>query len=226
MTPSSDDSIDFKPFFDMVVGVLFILLILISAQMFFSQWPTAPTPAEVAAREAEARRVRAEQDAGVFLNDLAERLRRAGFSPSVDRLSRSISVPTDELVRAGAPAQPRPDPAALARFAPAVLAALRCIAAADPAEGCPGDTSVRLSRMDAHAQLAAPTPGATPPAALRLAGLELAAGLFAAAPDLLALGSPQGMPAVGGTIAIETVATGPRFRLDFALTGPDMRSSP
>ena len=32
------DGVDFKPFFDMVVGVLFILLILIAAQLFFSQF--------------------------------------------------------------------------------------------------------------------------------------------------------------------------------------------
>src|SRR3954452_2308857 len=92
--PASDpgdlDGIDFKPFFDMVVGVLFVLLILISAQMFFSQWGAAHDPAK---QDAEAAARAWEQEQRLFLKDLAERLRAEGFDVSVDDVDRSIAVP-------------------------------------------------------------------------------------------------------------------------------------
>ena len=45
MTPQSDaDDTDLKPFLDMLVGIVFIMLILVAAQMFFTQWgPTEET---------------------------------------------------------------------------------------------------------------------------------------------------------------------------------------
>jgi hypothetical protein len=225
MARPSDDAIDFKPFFDMVVGVLFILLILISAQMFFSQWPSAPSPAEAAAREAEARRARIEADAGAFLTELAEALRAAGFSPVVDRLGRSVSVPAAEVL---GPAEGGRVPAnrqALARFAPAVLSALRCVAGAPRPEACRSGTAVRLARMDLRAQLAG-SAGTTPDGGARLTGLELAAALFSGAPDLLSLAGTSGTPAVPGTVGIEMVGAAPRFVLDFAFAGPDMQPLP
>src|SRR5215212_1219045 len=86
-TDTESDGSDFKPFFDMIVGVLFILLILISAQMFFAQH------SEQSAVEAEAKKVSLERNKQIksFLEDVAERLRKTGFDVDVD-LSRRLLV--------------------------------------------------------------------------------------------------------------------------------------
>lgn len=225
MARPTDDAIDFKPFFDMVVGVLFILLILISAQMFFSQWPDAPSQAETTAREAEARRARIEADAGAFLDELAGALRAAGFSPAVDRLARRVSVPAAELLGEPEGGRRPANRQALARFAPATLGVLHCIAGATRPEACRSGTMIRLARMDLRAQLPG-SAGATPDAAARLTGLELATGLFSGAPGLLALAGASGTPAVRSAVDVEMVGAAPRFVLDFAFTGPDMRPLP
>ncbi len=107
MAEHGDDAIDFKPFFDMVVGVLFILLILVSAQLFFSQWQNAASPAETAAREAEAKRLRADADVAAFIDELVEALRAAGFSPAVDRLGRSVSIPASQVMKGRQPIRRR-----------------------------------------------------------------------------------------------------------------------
>jgi hypothetical protein len=225
MAQPSDEAIDFKPFFDMVVGVLFILLILISAQMFFSQWPSTPSPAEAAAREAEARRARIEADAGAFLDELAGALRAAGFSPAVDRLARSVSVPAAEVLGAPDAGRVPANRQALARFGPAVLTVLRCVAGTPRPEACRSGTAVRLARMDLRAQLAG-SAGTTPDGGARLTGLDIAAALFSGAPDLLSLTGASGTPAVGSAVRIEMAGGAPRFVLDFAFAGPDMQPLP
>jgi hypothetical protein len=220
MAQRGDDAIDFKPFFDMVVGVLFILLILVSAQLFFSQWQNAASPAEVAAREAEARRLRADADAAAFMEELTEALRAAGFSPAVDRLGRSVSIPANEVMKGEAT-----DPEALSRFSPALLAVLRCVATPSRPASCRSGTAVRLARMDLRALLQGEA-GGTPGSRQRLAGLEIAAGLFGAAPDLLGLTGPGGVPVTQGVARVEMIAGAPRLALDFAFDGGEARTSP
>ncbi len=220
MAEHGDDAIDFKPFFDMVVGVLFILLILVSAQLFFSQWQNAASPAETAAREAEAKRLRADADVAAFIDELVEALRAAGFSPAVDRLGRSVSIPASQVMKGEAT-----DPEALSRFSPALLGALRCVAAPSRPASCRSGTVVRLARMDLRALLQGEA-GATPGSRQRLAALDIAAGLFGAAPDLLGLVGPGGAPVAQGVARIEMIAGEPRLALDFAFDGGDARTVP
>lgn len=82
---NSDEPVDFKPFFDMVVGLLFLLLILVSAQLFFSQWQVQPFPAHLARQEAEAQRHAFEARVDEALTRIAQQLGAAGFSPAIDR---------------------------------------------------------------------------------------------------------------------------------------------
>jgi hypothetical protein len=93
MDTESDGS-DFKPFFDMIVGVLFILLILISAQMFFAQHSV-----EQSAVDDDAKKVALERNKQIksFLEDVAERLRKNGFDVDVDLIRRHLVLRLDQF---------------------------------------------------------------------------------------------------------------------------------
>src|SRR5665213_2788398 len=107
MPPASDlDGIDFKPFFDMVVGVLFVLLILIGALLFF-QSAQSDVTAKQAQSEAQARQ-RAEEERtrqewrterAALLSFLADHLREHGVEASVDLANASIAIPLDAMAR-------------------------------------------------------------------------------------------------------------------------------
>src|SRR5260370_23695236 len=93
MDTESDGS-DFKPFFDMIVGVLFILLILISAQMFFAQHSV-----EDSAVDDDAKKVALERNKQIksFLEDVAERLQKNGFDVDVDLIRRQLVLRLDQF---------------------------------------------------------------------------------------------------------------------------------
>src|SRR5438045_2732124 len=92
-----DDAIDFKPFFDMIVGILFVLLILVAAQMFFTQWGASDerTPQE----KAQQVRLEWEREITAFLTDAAERLRARGLQPTIDQVDRTLAVPLADVTR-------------------------------------------------------------------------------------------------------------------------------
>lgn len=218
---NSDETVDFKPFFDMVVGLLFLLLILVSAQLFFSQWQVQPSPAELARQEAEARRHAFEAGVDEALTRIAQQLGAAGFSPAVDRLARSISIPAGEVFQKEAPGDP--DRAALTRFAPAIFKELRCLSSPPPSEGCPGAQRVRITRLETRLLLPAAEAGATPRTPQRLAGLALSSALFGAEPGLLDITAPSGSPAIETGARVETIPTagGGQLVLDFAFIAAD-----
>jgi hypothetical protein len=85
---TESDGSDFKPFFDMIVGVLFILIILISAQMFFAQHSMEDADAGKLARNKQIRS---------FLEDVADRLRKNGFEPGIDLVRRRLTLSLDQL---------------------------------------------------------------------------------------------------------------------------------
>jgi hypothetical protein len=85
---TESDGSDFKPFFDMIVGVLFILIILISAQMFFAQRSMENTDADKLERNKQIRS---------FLEDVADRLRMNGFEPGIDLVRRNLTLRLEQL---------------------------------------------------------------------------------------------------------------------------------
>lgn len=91
---SESDGSDFKPFFDMIVGVLFILLILISAQMFFAQ-----SAVEQSTADNDAKRISLERNMQItsFLEDVADRLRKNGFDVDVDLVRRQLALRLDQF---------------------------------------------------------------------------------------------------------------------------------
>jgi Tfp pilus assembly protein PilW len=225
MGRSEEEAIDFKPFFDLVVGVLFILLILVAAQIFFSQWAPETAAHQNAAREAERRRTALELDASAFLDDLARRLASRGFTPAVDRLNLGLSVPAGELLTSGG----RTNRDAAARFATALKEQMSCLSPEiDRAPDCRPAGIGRLARVIPRLSLAQAGADGTPDPQMRITALELAAAAFTAAPQLLAVRSPAGSLVMGSAIEVETGGAGPpggrmELRVTFVDSGAALR---
>lgn len=219
MNANDSDAIDFKPFFDLVVGILFILLILIASQLFFTRFEAAPSPAEEAARAAEARRIAKRQSVDSMLDRTAQALRDAGFTPTIDRLRPGITVPARELLDPGE---------AAGRYGAALLTGISCDSAhtADTRPACLGPSLARIEYVGFRLETPATPAGATPGEQARLTALQLSARLFAAAPALLGAVSSSGAPATDTRVTIETTAQPPaqaRFIVDFEASVSDTR---
>ncbi len=221
MTTNEDEVIDFKPFFDLVVGILFILLILVASQLFFSRWKDAPSPQDAAAQAREQRRVATLADIDSFLDGLSGALDKAGFTPALDRVGRRIIIPAGQVLKAQAGAG--------ARLGNTLLAQLHCVdGSTGPARAaCAGKGVARIAAVKARLQLPGEPGAATPAPAARVTGLTLSASLFSAAPDLLAVTAPGGAPAVSPDIAVTALPTSAQpapagdFTMEFTFADTD-----
>ncbi len=203
--PSAElDGIDFRPFFDMVVGILFVLLILIGALIFFQQ--TGDGVAGSPSRE-ELRRWRAQR--GLFLEHLAADLVDRGLPARADTAAGAVLVGLDALARpeeAGLPALRAP---AVAELAAGLAPALACVSL-PRAEGsaCGGIDLLSLDSLSVQVRLGATPPDAALPRdrAARFLAAALSTALYADAPALLAASDRVG----GAAVAFDdgTVGTG------------------
>lgn len=226
MTTNEDEVIDFKPFFDLVVGILFILLILVASQLFFSRWKDTPSPQDAAAQAREQRRVATLADIDTFLDGLSSALGKAGFTPALDRVGRRIIIPSGEVLKTPTASG---SPGASARLGKTLLAQLHCVdGSSGPARGaCDGKGVARIAAVKARLQLPGLAGTATPAPPARVAGLNLSASLFSAAPDLLAVTAPGGGPAVSPEIAVTALPTTTQpapegdFTLEFTFADTD-----
>ena len=218
MTGREAEGSDFKPFFDLVVGILFILLILIAAQLFFTRYEDTPSPAEAAARQREALRLAQNKAVDGLLERVANELRGAGFSPAIDLLERRVTLPAAELRQ-----EARPEAtAALARI---LRTGVSCTAEA-PVQACAGPSLARIERIafslreDAFA-------GGVPSTAARIGALKLSSQIFEAAPELLDLRTSSGNAVVTDRIGITGAQPGEAasFSIDFDAALADMPGS-
>ncbi|MFL6796333.1 MAG: hypothetical protein ACJ8F3_02860 [Xanthobacteraceae bacterium] len=193
MNPDAE-SIDFKPFFDMIVGILFILLILISAQLFFAQHASDETY-----ESQEARRIALERERQTlsFLEEITLRLRTAGLEANVDRFRRAVRLPLQQVLAGSAASVPSFSDPALATLGRVLANRLPCVLAATPRPAdCRETGLLQLGAVDAELR---PNLAASPLAPDRYAQLAMtlfSAGLLRAQPDLLALTNAAGTPAL------------------------------
>jgi hypothetical protein len=205
MTPQGSDSIDFKPFFDMVVGILFILLILIAAQLFFSRFESDSPEAQ--AQQKRAARA-AEQE--LFLNGVAIALTKAGFPANVDRAGNRITVPLAALSIPESKVSPispwrAPDSASTTRFS-AVLSGIMACAGLDLTAVCTRHYDVSLTQADFVLNLGGLASGQTPSPQAQVLGMQMEAALFAPAPQILNWNGAFGTALFSRTVAIMPVA--------------------
>lgn len=195
MTPQSEsDAIDFKPFFDMIVGILFILIIFIAAQLFFTQWDDP-----VARERTRQLAYQWERQATSLLQDIAENLRRSGVSAQVNTTAQSVTLPLQELMGAAGSGPIRIDPRSEA-VGRVLAERLGCIPGqrSGLAQGCPDLNLLRLSGIRGEARVEG-TPGGTSLSDERYAyylSTLLAAELLRGAPELAAVSGTAGSPAL------------------------------
>jgi hypothetical protein len=197
MQQSDAEGVDFKPFFDLIIGVLFIFLILIAAQMFFTQW--APIREEARSWQ---------NDTSAFLEELAGALRRVGITSSVDTNTTTLAVPLRELVAAPRDGRPRILTGPAADFGRVLDAHLSCVARPVPPQAtCPAVPLLELRHVVGEVRLTA-MPSGTELAQDRyakLVAIELAAGIFHATPHLLALTGSNGASIIDVSSVIAAV---------------------
>ena len=193
MTAGEDD-VDFKPFFDLVVGVIFILLILVAAQLFITRWdadsqPSPPSP--------DIRREVFEAERKAYLDTLAASTRLVSPGTRVNHATQTLSIPIAPLRAAGAVGREANAPfvfdsARIAELAHILADQLGCVT---PASGpaCPALRMLRLLRSEGHA-LSGPAGGSSASARARLLGVMISAALLGARPHLLDLRTQGGEP--------------------------------
>jgi hypothetical protein len=190
---SDADAVDFKPFFDMIVGVLFIVLILISAQMFFAQRAVQ----EASATEPQRRALRRQSQIDLFLTHVADRMRTRGLSVQVDHIRSVIAGPLPEL-RGGHLGAPRFDEALIRGLGEELSAGLQCVGPSPTELNCPALDLLKLGAVHADVVVAGLSPDArlSPDRYAQLVGVLFSAAILSGTPELLAVTGAGGVPAV------------------------------
>lgn len=186
-----EDATDFRPFFDMVIGILFVLLILVAAQVYFAQAQDETTASEAVKREAALRRA----DIAAFLGTLADRLRAGGLDATVDAGSGAVLVPLGQVLTIDARGLPSVGPAPAARLGAVLSGMAACVT--DPrsaAQPCPTYARLSLDALAVTARVGALPPGA---ALARARFGDLGSALLSAAvlsdePSLIGASNPAG----------------------------------
>lgn len=183
MRPSDIDEepFDFKPFFDMIVGVLFVLLILIAAQMFFARHEVEMDRASEARAAAAAADALHAVESKALLDRIAAALSARGLTPLIAYDRRMVSAPW-----------PRQEQAVIAaQVAQVLMETAACAALATAgSEGCPAYKALRLERLSLEITSASRT--TDPEADVARQALDFAASMFAAHPELLRMRSTGG----------------------------------
>jgi hypothetical protein len=202
------DEFDFKPFFDLIVGMLFILLIMISAQLFFTQWDRPSSDIE-SRRTAELR----EAETAQILGRMAERLEQAGYPSTVNRDARNISVSLPLLDGT----LPIVLPAAATTLGKAAHTILGCaVAHGKPPGECPAYGYVVLTGIGLGLSLPSHVPGTDDLS--RAGALALAADLVRQTPALLLMKTSDGRSVFEGNLVTPGSSTNEPGRARLLIT--------
>ena len=199
MTESEDIELDFRPFFDLAMGVLFVLLILLASQFFIARVMDATDTQAQSAQRLLERRHQADLETKAFF-DYAERTARdAGIALSIDRSEGRLSVEMTE----------RDDAGQFSRVASFLYKIFGCAAGLTGSD-CPVYEAIRLEEVDidgSSAPAAVPV-GLSADAEARLRASLSFAQLLTSFPQLLTLRSTAGSLLVRQ--AATTSGLGPR----------------
>ena len=197
MSPSRElDGVDFRPFFDMVVGILFVLLILVGALIFFQQ-----TQDGVAGTSAQSQQRRWRQQRDLFLQRLVANLQAKGLPASADTAGGAVLISLDELeesrMSGGLPVL---KVTAVAGLAGALAPAIGCVSVPrGSASSCPDSDLLSLDGLTMQVRIGAVLPDAALPRdrAARFLSTNLAETLYNSEPDLLRASDRRGAAVVG-----------------------------
>jgi hypothetical protein len=200
----------------MIVGILFILLIFIAAQLFFTQWGDP-----VARERTRQLSYQWERQVATLLQDIADNLRSRGISAQVNTTARSVTMPLAELMDASANGAVRTDPRS--ETVGKVLAdRLGCIPGQRNAAlpSCPYLDLLALSGIRGEARVSG-APAGTPLSGERFAyylATLLSAEFLRGAPELAAVSGSGGVPALRMTGTSRTAKEDTVLQGDLELT--------
>ncbi len=189
------DGVDFRPFFDMVVGILFVLLILIGALLFFQQ----SSQDEAAAKEAERNARILEAQTVKFLEKIAGDLRQHGFDPRIDLPNRTVSVPLAGFAKIGPDGLPEVPDQAVKDLGTTLAGDLQCVLpGATSSDPCKAYDHVQLNLASVRVQAGGLQSASALPQDqfARLLTSEFSTALFRGVPRLLNLTNAAGLSAL------------------------------
>lgn len=197
---------NFKPFFDMAIGVLFIFLILIGSLLFFQTVDntTAATSTSDPAREREIQ-------VGAYLRWLADDLKAQGLTVEVDTANAAVVLPLGQIAAVGGDGLPSVQPRAAKILGQVLAHALACVAAAgERLATCQAFPLLRLDRAGGDVRIGEVAAALAPDRFGYLLAGELSTALAEASPRLLALSAGDGsMLWKVGTAVSTAKAAGP-----------------
>ena len=200
----TDNETDFRPFFDMVIGILFVLLILVAAQIYFQQTDNQTVANEAAKQEAALRRA----DIATFLTTLSDRLRAGGLAATADADKGTVLMPLGEVLGIDAAGLPTVAATLSGRLGPPLAELLACVTAPrSTARNCEAFARLGLDALAVTARLGAVPSGAALPRD-RFADLGaalLSARLFGEHPVLIGASNATG----GRVVTFGTAYAGP-----------------
>ncbi len=199
----AEDGTDFRPFFDMVIGILFVLLILVAAQIYFEQEQVDTVSSDATKREAALRHA----DITTFLNALAARLLAAGLTPTVDPENGAILLPLQEVMSVDAGGLPAVQEVPAGRLGTVVAGMISCVTVPRSTDSaCPPFGRLGLDRLAVTVRVGTLPPQAALPTDRfgDLGSAMLSAKLMNGAPELVAASSAAG----GRVVSFDTASTG------------------
>ena len=180
---------DFKPFFDMAMGVLFIFLILIGSLLFFQtvDKTTGAVSAQNNARERE-------MQIAAYLRGLADDLRARGLMAKIDLANAAIVLPLGQIATVGGDGLPKLQPQAAKGLGEVLARDLACVAPAggDRSGGCAAFPLLRLDRAGGNVRIGEVAASLAPDRFGYLLAGELSSAMAEASPGLLGLSAGDG----------------------------------
>ena len=182
MTEDDDIDLDFRPFFDLAMGVLFVMLILLASQFLVARVAaTADAEAATTQRLLEQRR-QADLEIGLFFDHAQAVADRQRVPIEIDRGGRRMVL--------------RPAGSGDERFAQAAAVFRQVFGCANDRRGqsCPDYKVIKLeeAEIDGSGMPASEAAALPPEARARLQGWMAFANLVRVSPELLALRSTDG----------------------------------
>ncbi len=185
-TGDGADQIDFKPFFDMIVGVLFILLVIISGQLYQTRFHgKAPVKDEALLVSERLKREKISQ----FLQGFQDNLTLQALTNHLDTNTQTVSLPLHQFFELREESvKPKPD--VIGTLARALSQSLPCLTTASTApDACRGKVIDGVVYLSLHV---APPQSGVLPTNLEALTLSLHGRIAEMQPALLRLNARDG----------------------------------
>ena len=146
---------DFRPFFDLIVGVVFIFLNLLSAQMFFMRHASM----EASDSQAEKLELERKEQIKSFIEHVAEELQKRDLTSTVDLKRSELRMPMQQFAQSSPVAAPRFTNKSVEALGQVLSNHVNCLETpTSPNTNCPQWNLVKLSDAMIDVQTGKPPP--------------------------------------------------------------------